>query len=58
VSDREFDKGEVAAQVQFARDIGTMSVDGAVADKKFGPDLLASFIVRDQFQDAAFGRRE
>ncbi len=56
--DGEFDERERAAQIEFARNVGAVSFDRAVADKKFFADLLAGFVFGNKLENAFFGRRK
>ncbi len=49
VSESEFDERERALQIEFARDIGAVHFDGAVAGEKLFADFLARFFFGDEF---------
>lgn len=58
MSDGKFNERQIAAQIEFLQNVGAVRVNRAVADEKLCADFPAGFVFGDQFQDAAFGRRE
>lgn len=58
MSDGKFNERPIAAQIEFLQNVGAVRVNRAVADEKLFADFPARFVIGDQFQDTAFGRRE
>ncbi len=58
VGESEFYQNVTAFQVEFLADVGAVRFDRAVTDEKFFGDFFAGFVFGDEFENAAFGRRE
>ena len=58
VGKSEFYKNVAAAQIEFLADVGAVSFDRAVTDEKLIGDFFAGFVFGNEFENAAFGRRE
>ena len=48
MSESEFDERQIAAQIEFVRDVGAVRVNGAVADEKLVSDFAARFVFGDE----------
>src|SRR5215210_4646373 len=58
MSKGKFNERQIAAQIELLQNMSAVRVNRAVADEKLCADFPARFVFGDQFQDAAFGRRE
>jgi hypothetical protein len=58
VGESEFYQNVTAAQIEFLADIGAVRFDRAVTDEKLFADFFARFVFGNEFQNAAFGRRQ
>ena len=57
VFERELQQRVAAVQVELGSDVGAVSFNCPVTDKKFGGNLFAGLVFSDQLQDAPLGRR-
>ena len=54
----EFHEGVASVNPLFLADIIAVAFDRARADEKLLRDLFAGFVIRDQREHSAFGRRQ
>src|SRR6188508_2727261 len=55
VFEGELQEGARAGQFELFADVGSMRLDGAVADEEIGADLFVGLVLRHETQDASLG---